>query len=246
MNTVDNRRYYLLTLLPPLPAPGEPLPITLSEALGRLRQQGGRDLERLADALDAEARMREALDEWVLAAPGPRTAPSSLPPALAAHFDEERMAAAGEDTWVEAVWRAWYGLVAAVGKEIGSPLVARWTAWEAALREGLARRRGSQGGETASAPPLGADEDGAALEALLVSWDRTRERGRGERALGAALDAEELLERARLEFLQREAAPYSFSADELVSYLLRLRLLERRRRLDPEKGREILRQAAAL
>jgi hypothetical protein len=60
------------------------------------------------------------------------------------------------------------------------------------------------------------------------------------------MEAEELLERARLDFLERENPRYSFSVDELVAYLLKLRLLERHRRMDPEKGRALLRGVAAL
>jgi len=242
---VDNRRHYLLTFLPPLPDPGEPLPITLPEALARLRQQGGRDLEQLARALEAEADVRDSLDEWVLSPPGSRAVPAALPTPLVELFDEGRMAAAGEETWIEAVWRAWFELVAGVGRDIGSRLIPRWAAWELALRLRLAGVRGlSRGG--ASAGGLPEEREEIDLDGILAAWDAVRERGRGGLDLAAAMEAEKLLERARLEFLARESSPYSFSMDELASYLLRLRLLERRRRLDPARGRELLREAAAL
>jgi hypothetical protein len=60
------------------------------------------------------------------------------------------------------------------------------------------------------------------------------------------MEAERLLDQGRLEFLDREAPRYSFTVDELAAYLLKLRLLERQRRQDPARGRELLRQAATL
>ena len=244
---MDHRRYYyLLTLLPPLPPPGAALPVTMAEALGRLRQQGERDLERLADALESEAGLRDALEEWVLNPQGSRAVPAALPPSLAALFEEERVAGTGEDAWIDAVWQAWYDLQAAVGREVGSRLLPRWAAWETALRLRLARSRGlSRSGGPAAEPPEGR-EDGFGLDAVLAAWDAARARGRGGQGLPAAMEAEEFLEQARLEFLDREAPRYSFAVDELAAYLLKLRLLERRQGLDPEKGRALLREAAAL
>ena len=68
--------HLLLTLLPPLPPLGETPPLTLAEALGLLRQQGGADLELLAGLLEAESLLREALDEWVVNPPGSRVVPA--------------------------------------------------------------------------------------------------------------------------------------------------------------------------
>lgn len=243
---MDNRRYYLLTLLPPLPSLGEPLPITLSEALERLRQQGGRDLEMLADALEAEAGLRDALDEWVVNPPGSRAVPPALPPSLAALFDEERSAGFAEDAWISAVWQAWFDLLSRVGRSVGSRLLPRWAAWETALRLRLARARGLRDGEHHVAEAKGEREDGFDLAAILAAWDATRERGKAGKGLAAAMEAELVLEQARLDFLDAEAPAYSFTVDELAAYLLKLRLLERHRRFDPERGRALLRGAAAL
>jgi hypothetical protein len=243
---VDNRRYYLLTLLPPLPALGEPRPITLSEALGRLRQQGGRDLEKLADALEAEAGLRDALDEWVRNQPGSRAFPRTLPAPLASLFAEDRIAASGEDAWVGAVWQAWFDLLARLGRSIGSGLLVRWVAWEGALRLHLARYRGHRGEGRPVFELAGEQGDAFGLAAVLAAWATVRENGRAGKGLTAAMEAEELLERARLDFLERENPRYSFSVDELVAYLLKLRLLARHLRLDPEKGRALLSGVAAL
>lgn len=242
---MDTRRLYLLTRLPPLPGPGEPLPVTLSEALTLVRQQGAPDLDLLAATLEAEGGVREALDEWILGAPGSRRAPAGLPDAVRSLFDERRVAALAEDAWVDAVWLAWFGLLADVGRAIGSRLLFRWAAWEIALRLRLARSRGLGRGE----PPEGIRDVGerdSGLDGILAAWDSVRERGSAGMELAAAMEAEQILERARLEYLRAGAHPYSFTLDELVSYLLSLLLLDRRRRLDPERGRAILTEVAAL
>lgn len=241
---MDNRRFSLLTALPPLPALGEPLPITLAEALGRLRQQGGRDLESLADALAAEGLLREALEEWVLGPSGSRIVPVALPPTLRALFDEELVAGMPEDAWIDAVWQEWFDLMAAVGRSIGAPLLSRWSAWESAVRARVAVSRRPDRGEGAQSSPPGADDP--ALDSLLAAWDTVRERGREGREIAAAMEAEQILDEGRLAFLDDAALRYSFTMDELAAYFLKLRLLERRRRWDPARGREFLAQAAAL
>jgi len=217
----------------------------MAEALARLRMQGERDLERLADALESEAGLRDALEEWVLNPEGSRAVPAALPPSLAALFEEGRVGGTGV-AWIDAVWQAWFDLQADVGREVGSRLLPRWAAWETALRLRLARSRGLSPSDGPAAQPPEGREDGFGLDAVLAAWDAARARGRGGQGLPAAMEAEELLEQARLEFLDREAPRYSFAVDELAAYLLKLRLLERRQGQDPEKGRALLREAAAL
>jgi hypothetical protein len=60
------------------------------------------------------------------------------------------------------------------------------------------------------------------------------------------MEAEVSLERAQLAFLEEESRRYSFTMDELAAYLLHLRLLERRQRLDRGRGRAMLKEIAAL
>jgi len=243
---VDNRRfYYLLTLLPPLPPLGGALPMTMAEALARLRQQGEGDLGILADALEAEQSLRESLDEWVANPPGSRTVPAALPPPLASLFDETSIAETSADAWVGSVWQAYLDLLAGVGRSIGSSLLPRWSAWEASLRRRLARLRS---GLREDRPFLGreaGEDDGFRQDAILAEWTAARERGGAGMGLTAAMEAEEILDGRRLDFLDEESPRYAFTVDELVAFFLKLRLLERRQRLDPGKGRALLRQAAA-
>jgi hypothetical protein len=84
------------------------------------------------------------------------------------------------------------------------------------------------------------------MEAALAAWSAARSRGGDAERLGAAMEAEVSLDVARLAFLTRESPRYSFTMDELVAYLLQLRLLERHQHLDPQRGRALLREVAAL
>lgn len=243
---MDARLIYLLTLLPPLPPLGEMPPLTIAEALSLLRQQGGADLELLAGLLEAEPLLREALDEWIVNPPGSRAVPGALPPPLRALFDEGRVAGMTEEAWVGSVRQAYLEVLSEAGRRLGSALLPRWSDWEGSLRLNLARRRarlGDDRDEPAQGPPPEIDPE---LETALAAWSATRSRGGDAERLGAAMEAEISLDAARLAFLKRESPRYTFALDELVAYLLHLRLLERHRRLDPQRGRTLLKTVGAL
>ena len=179
---VDTRLTYLLTLLPPLPPLGETPPLTLAEALGLLRQQGGADLELLAGLLEAESLLREALDEWIVNPPGSRVVPSALPQPLRALFDDELVAGMTEEAWVGSVRQAYLDLLSEAGHRLGSSLLSRWSGWEGSLRLNLAQHRARLRGdrdEPAQGPPPDADPG---LEAALAAWSAARSRGGGRRA----------------------------------------------------------------
>jgi hypothetical protein len=211
-----------------------------------LRQQGGADLELLAGLLEAESPLQHALEEWIVNPPGSRVVPGALPPPLRALFDEERIAGMSEEAWVGSVRQAYLELLSEAGHRLGSNLLSRWSSWERSLRLELARSRARLRGdrdEPGQGPPPQVDPG---LAAALAAWSATRSRGGDAERLGAAMEAEVSLDRARLDFLTRESPRYSFALDELVAYLLHLRLLERHRRLDPQRGRALLKEVAAL
>lgn len=243
---MDTRLTYLLTLLPPLPPLGETPPLALADVLVLLRQQGGADLELLAGLLEAEALLRQALDEWVVNPPGSRVAPGALPQPLRALFDEELVAGMTEAAWVDSVRQTHLELLAEAGHRIGSTLLSRWSSWEGSLRLDLARRRAQLRGDR-DGPDRGSPQEvDTALEAPLAAWSATRSRGADGERLGSAMEAEVSLDGARLAFLTRESPRYSFTIDELAAYLLQLQLLERHQRLDRQRGRALLKEVAAL
>jgi hypothetical protein len=190
--------------------------------------------------------LREALDEWIVNPPGSRVVPGSLPQPLRALFDDELVAGMTEEAWVGSVRQAYLDLLRAAGHRLGSRLLSRWSGWEGSLRLNVAQRRARLRGdrdEPAQGPTSEADPE---MEAALAAWGAARSRGPDVDRLGAAMDAEVALDAARLAFLTRESPRYSFAMDELVAYLLHLRLLERHQRLDPQRGRTLLKAVGAL
>ena len=243
---MDTRLTYLLTLLPPLPPLGETPPITLVDALALLRQQGGADLELLAGLLESESVLRHALDEWIVNPPGSRVVPGALPPRLRALFDDELVAGNTEQAWIDTVRKAYLELLSAAGHRLGSKLLSRWSGWEGSLRLNVAQRRARLRGDRDEPSPGRTPEADPELEAALAAWGAARSRGTDVNRLGAAMEAEVSLDVARLAFLTRESPRYSFAMDELVAYLLHLRLLERHQQLDPQRGRTLLKAVGAL
>jgi len=243
---VDTRLTYLLTLLPPLPPIGEPPPITLAEALSLLRQQGGADLELLAALLESESLLQHSLDEWIVNPPGSRVVPRALPQPLRALFDDELVAGMTEEAWVGSVRQAYLDLLCDAGHRLGSDLLSRWSEWEGSLRLNLARHRARLRGDRDNPEPGSPSDDDPGLEAALAAWSAARSRGGDAERLGTAMEAEVSLDVARLAFLTRESPRYSFAMDELVAFLLQLRLLERHQRLDRQRGRTLLKAVGAL
>jgi hypothetical protein len=60
------------------------------------------------------------------------------------------------------------------------------------------------------------------------------------------MKAEKTIDQYRLDFIRSLAISYSFSADELIAYMLELRIFARYARLDLEKGRKILQEVTAI
>jgi len=196
--------------------------------------------------LEAESLLREALDEWIVNPPGSRVVPAALPPPLRTLFDEGRVAGMTEEAWGGSVRQAYLDLLSESGHRLGSHLLTRWSEWEGSLRLNLAQRRARLRGDRDEPGQGLLPEDDSGLEAALTAWSATRSRGGDAERLGATMEAEMSLDAARLDFLERESLRYSFAMDELVAYLLQLRLLERHQRLDPQRGRTLLKAVGAL
>ncbi len=58
--------------------------------------------------------------------------------------------------------------------------------------------------------------------------------------------AEKILDQSRIEFLRSQSLGYSFSVEELVAYMLELRIHNRYARLSLDEGRKILEEVTAL
>lgn len=236
--------YYLLTYLPALPAMGEPLPITVEEIQGLVEQEGRAEVLRLVLAIRLEERVEAVILARFRGAAVPDQSPVELegfPPAigdaLAAKPEE-----VGEDHWLTAVWQEYYRWLEMTGKAEGSALLAEWAVFERQLREELAAFRiarsvfAAAGGKDLASVGASVSPEGPRFSDVLGSWVQSADPFVGER----------LLDQARWAFLEEHCGKYSFQIDEFVGYVLKLRLLNRYRRLDRARGEQILREVAGL
>ena len=106
-------------------------------------------------------------------------------------------------------------------------VLRKWQNWEASLRNELVNIRAQR---------LGQDPFRYSVPSSFVFG--MTELIQEVMAIANPLDAEETLNRARWGFLEELEMGHFFDEERLVLYSLRLQLLERRARLDREKGRE--------
>lgn len=227
--------FYLMTYLPVLPALGE-TPPTGFPALEKLvsADEDGTAARRALNAAVLEQAVCELVhrkvvtrenwdfgDESELA----EILPEELRAACAADLPENREAA-----WITDVWKAYYAHVRFVGASIGSLLLAAWADWEEALRLRLEYQRL----ETVSMTSAIDADSPWDHSALISAWTRSLD----------PLEGERILDRGRIAFLEERAVEFSFSLDEFVAYLLKLRLLNRYAALDRRLGVKILEEVA--
>lgn len=226
---------YLLTLLPTLPALGEPIPA--EDPFARLREDGHPDLLLLADLLEAEETIcRHAFTRFVQDDREKRPAlPETLPEPLVEALTRDE--SIHEAAWLDQAYAAWFGALAKAGEAIGSPLLTDWANTEHALRAGFARHRKPH---AAVEPAPGDDPFDAPLPTDPAGWIDAYY------AIPEPLKAERLLDEARIDHLRRSAIDYSFATDELVAYLLQLRILRRHAAMDREAGLKIIQEVTAL
>jgi hypothetical protein len=116
----------------------------------------------------------------------------------------------------------------------GSPLLARYYAWERSVRNELVRLRARRL-ERAAEPWLrSSDGDGSALRAATGAFQSA-----------SPLEAELFLERQRWDVIQSLKALHPFDRDGMVAYRLELQILERLARLREELGEPRYRETYA-
>ena len=232
--------YYLLTVLPVLPnAPGEPSPA--EDALARLRDEDDAGLLYLAELLDVESEIARCGQQFFVE--GRR----DFQPVLSERLPEDfvgvflSFSVQAEADWHTSIYAAWFELLMKTSVSLGSGLLGQWSRWEYSLRTLLRLDRLKAHGK---AP--------ADLESLIPSFMKEsvdEEIGalvEAYKTFSEPLKAEKFLDQARIDYLRRAATHYSFSLDELIAYLLELRIHNRYARLNPDKGRKILEEVTTL
>lgn len=231
------RLFYLLSSLPPLPGFGEALPVRLDDVLAALRAEEDPTLGVLADCFAVEPALRAMAKSRLV---GHLDEPPAELVALLPELLREQVAVwpsrEDEVAWHESVCFAWFAFMHRTGCSVGSRLLQCWSSWEMALAVHLANARDAAESFPDKARPLPADAPDFDFAALVAEWSNAADPMIGEHKL----------DEARFAYLAAESTRYSFELDELVSYLLKLRLLSRYAGLDRGAALKILEEVTAL
>ncbi len=230
---------YLLTLLPSLPANlGDK--VSIDEAYRLLKSENNTKLDYLVDILSVEDVIKDFSLEYYVQ--GNKSFKVELPKSLPDNFQNDFFTfnEKSESDWITDIYSSWFNLLINTGKQVGSSILAEWAKWEYSLRINLMidrlKRAGLEYDEDELKPDFMRYDNSYDTSSLVDSYRKSSEPMKAERALDAS----------RLDFIRSLATSYSFSADELVAYMLELRIFQRYARLDPEKGRKILQEVTAL
>jgi hypothetical protein len=226
---VAARLYYDITALPALGELGSVPPLRTAALLDRIGDGTARELVATVllreDLLQREAALAgelKAPDPAVLTAEQVRGT-AAVPDYLEADTDTGTYAVPGD-----ALWTAYWRHAAAVAAARRSGFLGVWVAAEVGLRNALAAARAAALGLDVArylvAPELGRSEP--AHDAVLRAWA----------AAPQPLAALQVLLRARWQWLLEHDEYFSFTADELPAYAVRLHLLHRWLRVAPDGG----------
>ena len=230
---------YLLTLLPSLPENlGDK--VSIEEAYRLLKFEDDAKLSYLVDVLNAEDEIKNCgLQYFVLQNKSFNT---ELPQSLPESFQEMFFSfnSKTESEWMTSVYAAWLDMLTKTSKEIGSSLLAEWAKWEYSLRINLMidrfKRAGIEFDEYEIVPDFLRFDSQYNTDYIVEAYRKCSE----------PMNAEKTIDQFRLDYLRNSAISYSFSADELIAYMLELRIYARYSRLDLEKGRKILQEVTAI
>ena len=237
-----SRLYYLLTYLPSLPSTlGETF--SAVEAIEKIREEGEANLLFLADLLETEKNIEAVAVNFFVN--GDKNFSIELPESLPESFTKifNSYFETSEAEWITFVFQAWFELIHTIGKKSGSQLLVDWAAWEWTLRAQLRIDRLKTSGKL---PESEENLIPAFVKDALEGDFTHRDLIKNWKGISNPMDAEKFLDQARIDFLDEASELYSFDLDELVSYMLKLRIHARYARLSLDKGRKILEEVTAL
>ena len=222
-------RYYYLSALPALGGLGSAAPVGFAHLLEHVGEETSRGklvgaVFLLDDLLEREAFLAGEIEEANPTVLTVRQARNEAPLpdflALRAEGDSESLEA-------DRLWEGYFHHAVETGRALGSPLLVRWTEFEAALRNSLAAARAKRLGIDGAGYLVATDlaESNEDFSAVLSEWA----------AAETPLAGLRVVIRARWDWLSLNDAWFSFSEDELVAYAIRLMLLEQWRRSTHEE-----------
>ncbi|MGM0598687.1 MAG: hypothetical protein ACQETH_02605 [Candidatus Rifleibacteriota bacterium] len=235
---MSNKLFYLMTYLPTLPALGQDLPEV--DALAKIRDESDEKLLLLADLLEAEEIIKQTgMQFFVLEN-------KDFKPELSERLPENfvklfySFKEVPEAEWLENIYFAWFALFIELSNSIKSDLLAEWAQWEYSLRLALKSERLKTENSNKS---ISTDENllpgmSAVIDhgSVVESW----------KAIDEPMQAEKFLDQYRIDFLRNLGTQYTFAIEELIAYMLELRIHNRYARLSLDEGRKILEEVTAL
>ena len=230
---------YLLTLLPSLPANlGDK--VSIDEAYRLLKSENNTKLDYLVDILSIEDIIKDFSLQYYVQ--GNKSYELELPKSLPESFQKVffTFTEKSESDWTSDIYASWFEMLISTGKWVGSSILVEWAKWEYSLRINLMidrlKRAGLEYDETELKPDFMRYDNSYDTSSLVDSYRKCSE----------PMNAEKTIDQFRLDYLRNSAISYSFSADELIAYMLELRIYARYSRLDLEKGRKILQEVTAI
>ncbi len=230
---------YLLTLLPSLPNYlGDK--VSIEDVYRLIKFEDNTRLNYLVDVLSSEDEINNCgLQYFVLQNKSYNIELSqNLPESFKNTFFSFNTKS--ESEWMTDVYAEWFNMLILTSSNIGSSLLAEWAKWEYSLRLNFMIDRFKKSNEDFDESDFIPDflrfEKQYDTDYVVEAYNKCSE----------PMEAEKTVDQLRLDFIRSLAISYSFSADELIAYMLELRIFARYARLDPEKGRKILQEVTAL
>lgn len=229
---------YLLTYLPSLPELGTP--VDLEEIYEFLGDKNLGEVTQLMELIDCETLIETFADKYFITKQSESAIeiPQVVPDKLSKILLDNTLS---EPDWLNKVFLSWIDALYDYGAKMGSTLLCEWAKWEVSLRLQLKTRRNQSGGK----------KTGVTLPISLTDFHDTtlynhtrliNDYYNSSNPMMAELN----LDKARIAFLRGSCEKYTFSRDELIAYLLELRIHRRHAAMSPEKGRKILEEVTTL
>ncbi len=223
------KNYYLLSFLSTPESLGAEPPILCGDFLSHLDENIQPRPRELAETifLSDDLLQRDAALAGEVKDPDPvvLTADQARDEEPLPDYLTESLAEAGSETQkivADVVWDAYFRYAATVASRLNSPFLRAWVGYEVALRNALAEARARTLGLEATDYFVAADlADASDLASTVNEWS----------SASNPLQAQRVLDQARMDWLNENDAYFTFGDDELAAYAAKLILSVRWHRL---------------
>ncbi|NLM17887.1 MAG: hypothetical protein GX221_09240 [Candidatus Riflebacteria bacterium] len=237
---------YLMSYLPPLPCADNIFP-KWDELKALLLQEDSTVISHIIEILDS----KDKIDSWLDQKYNEFAMPSFLESDVK---DKTSDSEPGKELAKQAttLYAGWLKRIVDSERKIGSKLLSKWAAWVYYLKLAFWKKRI----ENLEHEDLLADEApeitlAGAMPKLFKVIQSSDEGGfdaliNHYYSIKTPIEAERMLDKAQIDFIDTLYAPYSASIDELTAYLLKYKIYERQKTFNLEAGQRILKEVMAL